>query len=1045
MIESKPLKILNASAGSGKTYNLVQKYLKLILSHSGDKNFSSVMAMTFTNKAAFEMKQRILDALDEIASLNSIEGKRKSKALQKIEHLKKELNCSQNEVVDRATNTLKQILHQFEDFHVMTIDKFNLRLIRSFSKELDLPIDSKIVLNEDEVLNEIIEKLMDSIDEKSNNTISNLIINYSKEKLEEEETWNFQTQLRAFATILTNEKYFDQLELLLNNDYSTNALATLKSEIKALEKNLMLKAKELHDFFIKFNEKDLPGGSNVTKAFDKLLSDKLFEGKGFEEGFFTEAMLNSIENGNKSKSFPDDLKEKSLQFNHFYRIKGSIFFLMKEAYKHFYNMALLQCISKELEGVRETDKILRISEFNKLISDLIRDENAPFIYERIGNRFKHFLLDEFQDTSRLQWQNIVPLLHESLGNKNENLIVGDAKQSIYRFKNGLAEQFVALPALYNPEKDSKTERLSQYFIEMGSKEALQSNYRSFKNIVQFNNCFFEIIKNEISEEHKDFYNDVFQEPKGNDGGYVEIISKEEVEDTKVLCINQLVSWVSQLINEGYDCGDICILGNTKKECNNWAIELSKKYKVVSDDSLLVNSDHFVKLSIAFLKWRVNPKGELEAKVFSELYFSCFSNQDKFDQSNYWKSYNNKENKMVTYFDSSHFIRDVFGSEENFYFKYDSLYMLIQGFYKKMKLGELSNTYLHHLADMMHNFDILFGPNLEMFIEEYEKNGKKSAIQIPENKDALKIMTGHKSKGLEFPVVILPNVDFSINSTKAKYLLEDSGFFIYTGLSNSSPVRSVKLFTQLEKSQNFIDKLNLCYVMMTRPVERLYIGNFFQKNNFGKIIDQTIKNIPTNFWKANEDKNVFSYGEKINKVLRSSELENLNNFIPDDYSDHLWFPDISLNTDILSNESDLNEARRYGNQLHSLLSEINSFSEIGNTTKLFFEEGKIEFEFIEQLEKDLQNIFSTSVYRELLENANKISNEQTILIGPNEAKRPDKIIFKEHETFVIDFKTGLANAQNLKQVSLYKKVLNEMNFPNVKGYLFYTKELKLEEV
>ena len=182
---TKPLQILNASAGSGKTYNLVQKYLKLILSNSGDKSFSAVMAMTFTNKAAFEMKQRILDALDEISSVDFIEGKRREKGLHKITQLKSELNISEPEIILRAKNTLKQILHQFEDFHVMTIDKFNLRLIRSFSKELDLPIDSKIVLNEDEVLNEIIEKLMDSIDE-TGNTISSLIINYSKEKLEDE-------------------------------------------------------------------------------------------------------------------------------------------------------------------------------------------------------------------------------------------------------------------------------------------------------------------------------------------------------------------------------------------------------------------------------------------------------------------------------------------------------------------------------------------------------------------------------------------------------------------------------------------------------------------------------------------------------------------------------------------------------------------------------------------------------------------------------------------------------------------------------------------
>ena len=290
----KPLEVLNASAGSGKTYSLVQKYLKLILSHVSDKSFSHVMAMTFTNKAAFEMKQRILDALDEISSIEILSGKRKEKGMDKIAQLSNELAISENEVVERAKLTLKQILHQFEDFHVMTIDKFNLRLIRSFSKELDLPIDSKIVLNEDEVLSEIIEKLMDSIDAAGNNAISSLIINYSKEKLEEEETWNFQSQLRSFATILTNEKYFKQIEVLINNDYSKNAFVSLKTAIKTIEENISTQAKELYQVFESVDEKDLPGGSTSGNAYRKLISMKLFTGDGFENGFFSEAMLRNI-------------------------------------------------------------------------------------------------------------------------------------------------------------------------------------------------------------------------------------------------------------------------------------------------------------------------------------------------------------------------------------------------------------------------------------------------------------------------------------------------------------------------------------------------------------------------------------------------------------------------------------------------------------------------------------------------------------------------------------------------------------------------------
>lgn len=1040
----KPLEVLNASAGSGKTYSLVQKYLKLILSNVSDKSFSHVMAMTFTNKAAFEMKQRILDALDEISTIEILTGKRKEKGKEKIVQLSHELHISEKEVIERAKSTLKQILHQFEDFHVMTIDKFNLRLIRSFSKELDLPIDSKIVLNEDEVLSEIIEKLMDSIDASGNNAIATLIINYSKDKLEEEETWNFQSQLRSFATILTNEKYFKQIEVLINNDYSKNTFVTLKTTIKTKEDIITLRAKELYDVFTTVDEKDLPGGSTSGNAYRKLISTKLFAGDGFENGFFSEAMLRNLENGNKTKQFPEFLKTKSVSFNTFYSEEIASYFLLKEAYKNFYNMALLQCISKELEGVRETDKILRISEFNKLISDLIRDENAPFIYERIGNRFKHFLLDEFQDTSRLQWQNIVPLLHESLGNKYENLIVGDAKQSIYRFKNGLAEQFVALPALYNPEQDAKTERLSRYFEELGVKKPLKFNYRSAQKIVTFNNLFFQEIQQFISSDHKDFYTDVYQEPKGQKGGYVEIISQERSEDMKDKTIQQVVKWVDQLIAEGFNGGDICILGNTKKECNSWAMELAKKYKVVSDDSLLVNSDYFVKLTIAFLKWRVNPTGELEAKRFCELYFSCFAENAIERQNEYWKTYVNKVNKTVTFFDSKHFIIDVFSAEENFHYKYDSLYMLVQGFYKTLKINELNNTYVHHLSDMLHNFDVMYGPNLDMFLEEYEKTGKNSAIQIPENKEAIKIMTGHKSKGLEFPVVILPNIDFTIDSKKAKYLIEDNGYFLYAGLSSKSPIKSISSFTNKEKSQNFMDKLNLCYVMMTRPIERLYIGNLFQKGNFGAAFHETIQGLEPTIWNNNPSDYVYVYGE-IEKKSEEHTSISIENFIPTNFSDRLWFPDISLNATLIEEDADLNAARRYGNQLHEALSRINKEEEITVTLDWMYKEGKIEIEFLDRIKKELSIILNHSPYQLLLKDAIKIRNEQAIIIGTKETKRPDKIIVKENETIVLDFKTGLSTKKNEKQVAMYKKVLSEMNFKNVKGYLFYTGNLELQEI
>jgi hypothetical protein len=306
------------------------------------------------------------------------------------------------------------------------------------------------------------------------------------------------------------------------------------------------------------------------------------------------------------------------------------------------------------------------------------------------------------------------------------------------------------------------------------------------------------------------------------------------------------------------------------------------------------------------------------------------------------------------------------------------------------------------------------------------------------------MTGHKSKGLEFPVVILPNLDFSLDSKKAKYLIEDKGYFLYAGLSVKSPIKSIANFTKQEKSQNFIDKLNLCYVMMTRPVERLYIGNLYQKGNFGATFHAAILGLEPSIWSGSSSEDKFIYGEKSLKSEAHTSAP-IDNFIPTNFNDRLWFPDISLNASLLQEDADLNAARRYGNQLHEALSIINRVEEIPDTLEWMYKEGKIEIEFLNRITNELSVILNHPAYQSLLKDAIKISNEQAIIIGPKETKRPDKIIVKENETIVVDFKTGLATKNNEKQVSMYKKVLSEMHFKNVKGYLFYTGNLQLQEI
>lgn len=1051
MIEakSKPLQILNASAGSGKTYNLVLTYLRLILGEGRNPAaFSHIMAMTFTNKAAFEMKHRIIAALDILANPNRKTSKESQKAQQYSSDVSKIIDCSTAELQVRAKAALKQILHQYEDFHVMTIDKFNLRLIRSFSLDLGLDGDFQIILNEDEVLEKVIDTLMDSLDPIHKVKFTNLVLKYAHEKVNDQESWNFQRDLKSFAAILTKEKFFTLLEDLDQMDYSEQAYDTMNMEIKRIQAEIEVHAQRLFSIASQFSANELPGKSTTMNAYAKLNGDKLMEGSGSDGHFFTDAMRTKFE----KSDFPEVLSHASLEFDRLYATLSVKYHLLLHIKRNFFNLALLQFIAQELELVKDTEKLLRISEFNKLISKHIEHEEAPFIYERLGNRFHHFLLDEFQDTSRLQWMNIVPLIHESLSQDNENLIVGDPKQSIYRFKNGLAEQFVALPAIYNPEHDADIARRSRYFEAQGQKLPLQDNWRSRQEIVRFNNALFTAFRHELPAKYASFYEDVVQNPNGDAGGYIAVHSQKITDDVENKSTEMLISWIDQCIADGVEKGDICILGDTKKDCNNWAIELtSLGHKVVSADSLLVHSDHNVKLTIAYLKWRKNPAGELEARRFSELYFSSKSENSIASIQSYWKTETNANGKKFQFFDTVKFFNEHFESEDTFFFAYENLYNLLQGFYKMAKLEEIHNPYLHHLSDMAHEFDNQRGPELELFLDHYDSKGKNSSIQIPENKDAIKIMTGHKSKGLEFPIVMLPNMNWDLGTTKSSLLFKTDENLVFARYNANSKIQRIKDEQELEANQILIDKLNLCYVMFTRPVQRLYIANFFkEKTKFGAKLHGVLKqmsmeNLNITSERMEEDLVDVEIGQKTIRTEAETDLSASSvelNFTPISLQNRLWFPDISLQENALEDVHGLSDQQRYGNQLHLLLSVVTHRSEIADKVKSLHLEGIIESTFQEKLTQQLQQIFELEAYQELFIDATEIMNEQEIIIRANETKRPDKIILKPTETIVIDYKTGIPNAKHLVQVQVYAETLTEMGYPNVRGIVFYTSELRL---
>jgi ATP-dependent exoDNAse (exonuclease V) beta subunit len=1048
----KPLKVLNASAGSGKTFNLVKEYIQLLLGEQKNTfKFAQIIAMTFTNKAAFEMKSRIIQALDELSFPEKYGKKSDDYAIL----IGNALGVNPEEIHVRAKIVLQNILHRYEDFHVMTIDKFNLKLIRSFSRDLNLSTDFEIIFNETEVIEKVIDKMMSELDISETNHLTKIIFEYAKSNVEEGEKWDFRKNLIKFSEIIKNEKYNSIVEALIDKDFSFERLKELKHELSRKKDHFIGECQKVYSIFLNenFGEKELPGASTTFNAISKIGSIDTFP-----KTFFTEAFIKKCQEIEvpKGKRFPSSLKQALIDLNSIWEKEIGEFSALELYVKNYYNMALLQFMAKQLGTIRKEEQLIRISEFNTLISQLVKNEDAPFIYERLGTRFQHFLLDEFQDTSHLQWLNMVPLVHESISNMNQNLIVGDPKQSIYRFKNGVAEQFIELPRIYNPENDPNIKRKSDYFDAQGEMFPLEDNWRSSATIVEFNNHFFELLKTALSDTNQSFYASIHQNPKSKIQGYVEILSEEvnkEKSDELGKEFEILLNWIESCEADGFKRGDICLLGEKNKECNNWAIFLTEKgYDVVSADSLLVDSDVAVQLTISYLKRRLQPLSENEKRKFAEKYFAYTSENSFTDYKSYLvEKITASTGKKYTFFNDEDFVKNHFISNVDFFMKYENVYDLIQKFYRLMNFDELTNPYLHHLADIAHQYDLNNGPDLKSFLDYYKTDGYKSAVQLPESENAIKIMSIHKSKGLEFPVVILPNMNLSTGiKNQAKFLFESDDYILYAGASKNSEIEVIKTFADIENNLILTDSVNKCYVALTRPVERLYIYNTYKnQTDFGLIFNTTLSNLAysdATFSKIEEDEKLkITIGSRVEKQEEEKPTSD-SFFIPENVSDRLWFPDISLqDRKDLADMNALSDAQRYGNQLHLVLASINSKDNIKEAFEQLVKSGEIETAFSERMLAELVEIFEDEQYQRLFENAIEIISEQDIIAGKFSIVRPDKLIIKDSGIVILDYKTGLPKKKDVQQVKEYAAVLKEIGYESVEAYLFYTSTKQITQV
>jgi ATP-dependent exoDNAse (exonuclease V) beta subunit len=1036
----KPLKILNASAGSGKTHQLVLEYLTILLGEDFSiPKYKSIVAMTFTNKAALEMKNRIISTLEGIVDYDGTN----TKISNMLRGLEENVGVAQDVIQKRAKKALGQILHGYEDFHVSTIDKFNLRLIRSFSKDLDLPGEFEVVLNESQIIEDVVDLLMSKLGQANNEDLTNLMTLYARTNLEDGQSWNFRQQLVEFASVLSSERYQDIVEKLLALSLTNQDFSVLKSEIRQIETDFISEANDFGKYadLQGLTANNTPGANTTVNALISFKGLADFPSAKKTGGLFTDTVLNNARDRSGNKQFSEELANRILALNNSFLFAYSRHQLLMKFRANFFNMALLQFIANALNKTKENEQIIRISEFNKLISSLVGEEDAPYIYERLGTHLEHFLLDEFQDTSRLQWLNLIPLVHESLGNGRRNLIVGDAKQSIYRFNNGLAEQFVSLPKIYNPEKDIKIEQISNFFNEQGIKVNLGNNFRSAREIVEFNNNLFELLKEQLHANHIDFYDSIKQDVVSNLDGFVQLISMESDPDLETL-VAPIIECIEQCVSDGFKMGDICILTPTNLLGNGIANMLTERKKpVVSQDSLLIAYDAKIQLILSYLKRRERPTNETETKRFAEL-FLRISGETTDKYLTYFETKEFPDGNTKRYFNDEKFLTEFFGSTDQFFSTYESLYDLILKFFNLMKWEETKDPYLHHFVDVVFDYQSNKQSDIKFFLEYFNENKKNIALQMPETDNAVKIMTIHKSKGLEFPVVILPKLDLSTKiHNKAKFLIEAGDKILYGNLSVNSSLVEIANFSERELSLTFLDKLNLCYVALTRPIQRLYAFNYFKKGNLGALIHERIEqNFPCELTEN---------GELLLKIgmqnkIQTTEKDSLEKFyIPKELNQRLWYPDVVFRKISDSKKEELIKEQRFGNYFHALMACCDSELDIESNLIELIQKGEIDPAFQLELLDKAKGFFNQSA--SLFEDVEEIINEQLILIPGDSDKRPDKILIKKNELIVFDFKTGKQSDRHQPQLLGYHNALSEMFDKPIKLFLYYTETSSLLSV
>jgi len=1045
--------VYKSSAGSGKTFTLVKEYLKLALSDelNPPQKYRHILAITFTNKAAAEMKERIIKALKELS-----DPENKNTVLLNL--LIEETGLNESKIRARADLILHTILHNYSDFGINTIDSFVHRIVRTFAYDLQLPVNFEIEMDDEKLLSQVIDLLISQTG--SDESLTKALVEFTELKAADEKSWHIEQDLFKFSKNLLTEEGVIHLEYLKN--ISTSDFLKIRSRlnetIKKFENSIQKIAEGATDHILKqgLEHKDFyQGRSGISVYFNNLSSGN------FEKLKPNSYVLKTI---NESKWYTDkttedtqdkidSIKEQLSQYFHsIHQIREqqeSIYNLFKLINRNIYSLAVLNEIEKLLSELKKQNNILHISEFNKIISKIVLNQPIPFVYERIGEKYNHYLIDEFQDTSVLQWQNLLPLVENTLAEGNFSMLVGDSKQAIYRWRGGEVEQFSQLPNVFLKEKNEFVIEREQTLIRNYSEKQLNKNFRSKKEIIEFNNSLFSVLTGKLKGTHQNIYKNLEQQANpDNTGGYVSVnFMQGEDDELEELTLEQTLNTIISLQADQYKLNDIAILCRNNRTGNLIAEYLTGKgIKVLSTESLLLKNSAKIALIISVFNYLDQPENEITRVEL--LQYMVENNLIKGTIHELGKSI---KGKRAWEFDAL-LKQNGFELNHQLLIKLP-LYELIEQLVKLFHLGTSADANVQFFMDEVLSYSIKNNNNLNDFINWWEKRKEKASMNIPEGTDAVTIMTIHRSKGLEFPAIILPFADWKTIELKDDLWVDlvhnevpEMRSALLPPLKELKETAYAALYEE-EQNKSLLDNINLLYVALTRPEERLYIltnSPSKEPEKLSRISDVLCHYLQNQgLWSENQFDYFFgnktTHQQKNKKEKTSVKQRNIRS---NEWRDILKIranaPEV-WETGIELNKKD------FGLLVHAILAKIRTAEDLHSVLTQFMNEGIIDNKENAELLVKLKRILENKELKKYYSAGNEIKSEMEILLPNGESYRPDRVVIANGITTIIDYKTGIKSDKHIKQINKYAELLAQMGYSGIEQFLVYIEEEEVVKV